>query len=99
MKCYSKEMLDIPANGNFAVIITFRDNDVEAGRLGYEYGKYRLTPLTTNRPSTYFSRSQVKQLVYINNGLILPKEKHDKQVILDILELSELLNKAGYEFI
>lgn len=99
-KSYSKEMLDIPADGNFKVIIIFNDNDIAVGTLVHsKYAPYELLPLTINESSRLIRRSDVKKLIYLKTGFILPKTKDGPHKILNILDLNELVNKAGYEFI
>ena len=101
-KLYSKKMLDTLAEREFKVVVEFTNGDVELGIFKYpkyhHRGGYALRPLTINEGGIYFSRSQIKRIVYLSNGLIYPKEETGKHKILNILELNELVNKAGYEF-
>jgi len=106
---YTKETLDIPAKNNFTVIVEFNDNDLAVGIMGfskYRPGKYCVKNLDTGNykipTATHFSRSHVKRLIYLGTGYVLPKDinkKHEMGKNLNILELNELINKAGYEYI
>ena len=101
-KLYDKEVLDKLAERRFPVIVTFTDNDVSVGyfeNFNQCRRQYHLKPLNINTGGTCFNRGQIKQIVYLSNGLILPKQQDGKQKLLNILELNELVNKAGYEFI
>ena len=102
-KLYSKKMLDTLAEREFEVAVEFMNGDIEVGIFKYQKyyhrGGYALRPLTINGGSIYFSRSQVKRIVYLANGLVYPKEENGLHKILNILDLNELVNKAGYEFI
>lgn len=97
-KLYSKELLNRLTNDHFACIIIFTDGDVHLGRLNWNFGSYELSPLTINMSGITFRRSHVKQIVLFN-GLVFPKEENGKHKVLNILELNELVNKAGYEFL
>jgi len=102
-KLYSKEMLDTLAEREFEVAVEFMNGDIEVGIFKYpkyhHRGGYALRPLTINEGGTYFSRSQVKRIVYLSNGLVYPKEKNGPHKILNMLDLNELVNKAGYEYL
>lgn len=99
-KIYSKEILDRLSKDNCACIITFYDDTVYAGRLSstVSFSPYHLLPFGINDGGVGFKRSHVKQIVLFN-GLIVPKEENGKHKLLDIIQLNELINKAGYEFI
>ena len=99
---YDKEVLDKLAKRRFPVIVTFIDNDVAIGYFESSNEcrrQYHLKPLNINIGGICFNRGQIKQIVYLSNGLILPKQQDGKQKLLNILELNELVNKAGYQFI
>jgi len=104
-KLYSKKMLDTLAEREFEVIVEFNNNYGGGIELGifkaskwHRHG-YMLRPLTINAGGVHFSRGSIKRIVYISNGLVYPKEENGHHKILNILELNELVNKAGYEFI
>ena len=101
-KLYDKEVLDKLAERKFPVIVVFTDNDVAIGYFE-EYNScrrhYYLRPLSINIGGTCFNRGHIKQIVYLSNGLILPKLSGGRQKLLDIIELNDLVNKTKYEFI
>lgn len=100
MKTYSKEVLDKLANENHECIIIFNDGDVSAGILSNKTGAspYHLVPFSINQGGIGFKRSHVKKIVLFN-GLVYPKSENEPHKVLDIIELSDLINRAGYEFI
>ena len=104
-KLYSKKMLDTLAEREFEVIVEFNNNYGGGTKLGiFKHSKwhrhgYMIRPLTINENEVHFSRGSIKRIVYISNGLIYPKEENGSHKLLNILELNELVNKAGYEFI
>ena len=98
-KSYSQEVINFLLNQGGNIIVTLRDNSVYVGALAPGYGShYRLIPPTINDGGMGFARSDIKQIVLFN-GLIFPKEMSGPHKILNILDLNELINKAGYEFI
>lgn len=98
-KNYSQEVINFLLNQEGNIIITLKDNSVYVGTLTSGYGShYRLIPPTINDGGMGFARSDIKQIVLFN-GLIFPKEMSGPHKILNILELNDLVNRAGYEFI
>ena len=95
MKTYSKETLDELVKLNLSCIIVFNDDTVYTGVLGSGDG-YHL--FNINQGLLRFKRSHIKQIVLFN-GLIYPKSENESHKVLDIIELSDLINRAGYEFI
>lgn len=99
MKNYSKEFLKELIDSNHNVIVTLKSGGVYVGSFAYGYGThYLLTPPSINDGGIMFSRSDIKNIIYFT-GLIVPKDKNGRHKFLNIIELSELINKAGYEFI
>ena len=94
---YTKELLDRLTNEHYKCIIVFRNDEVRLGQLGWCFNDYELNPLTINESGIVFRRSDVKKIILFN-GYVFPKT-NTKSLTLDILELNELVNKAGYEFI
>ena len=106
MKNYSQEELNKLAADNRQLIIEFKDGDIEVGTLSFDgFGELTLYPIDTAyyRARSLIKRSYIKRIIFLNTGLVIPKEsiintnKHYK--ILNILEMNELLNKAGYQYI
>ena len=98
-KTYSQEVINFLLEQGGNIIVILKDNSTYIGRLVPGYGlHYRLEPPTINDGGMGFARSDIKQIVLFN-GLVFPKEMNGQQKILNILELNELVNKAGYEFI
>lgn len=97
-KNYSQEVINFLLEQGGNIIVVLKDNSTYIGRLvpGYD-SHYRLEPPTINDGGMGFARSDIKQIVLFN-GLIFPKEMSGPHKILNILELNELVNKAGYEF-
>jgi len=106
---YKKETLDIPAKQHFHVIVEFNDGDYAVGLMDFSTHKkdgYCVRNLDGGSSykipvATHFSRSHVKRVVYLSTGYVLPKKdfKISKSQTLNILELNDLITKAGYEFI
>ena len=99
-KLYSKEVLDKLSKEQYACIVIFHDDSVYAGRLAknISFCPYHILPFSIHCNGMGFKRSHVKKIILFN-GLIYPKEEHGEHKHIDIIEMSELLNKAGYEFI
>lgn len=98
-KTYSQEVINFLLEQGGNIIVILKDNSTYVGRLVPGYGShYRLEPPTINDGGMGFARSDIKQIVLFN-GLIFPKEMNGHHKILNILELNELVNRAGYEFI
>lgn len=98
-KSYSQEVINFLLKQDKNIIVVLRDDSVYVGRLVPGYGShYRIEPPTINDGGMGFARSDIKQIILFN-GLIFPKEMNGHHKILNILELNELVNKAGYEFI
>jgi len=102
-KLYSKKMLDTLAERELEVVVEFDQKcggGVDLGIFKHSdlRSGYMLRPLNINEGSVHFSRGNIKRIVYLSNGLVYPKEENGQHKILNILELNELVNKAGYEF-
>lgn len=98
-KAYSQEVINFLLEQGKNIIVVLRDDSVYIGRLVPGYGPhYRIEPPIINDCGMGFARGDIKQIVLFN-GLIFPREMNGPHKILDILELNELVNKAGYEFI
>lgn len=98
-KNYSQEVINFLLNQSGNIIVTLKDDSVYVGTLAPGYGShYRIIPPTINDGGMGFARSDIKQIVLFN-GLIFPKEMSGPHKMLNILELNDLVNKAGYEFI
>ena len=98
-KTYSQEVIDFILKQGGNIIVILKDNSTYIGRLAPGCGShYRIEPPTINDGGMGFARSDIKQIVLFN-GLIFPKEMNGHHKILNIIELNELVNKAGYEFI
>ena len=98
-KTYSQEVINFLLEQGGNIIVILKDDSIYIGRLASGYGShYRIEPPTINDGGMGFARSDIKQIVLFN-GLIFPKEMNGPHKILNILELNELVNKAGYEFI
>lgn len=99
MNNYSQEVINFLLEQGGNIIVVLKDNNTYIGRLTSGYGSsYQLEPPTINEGGMGFARSDIKQIVLFN-GLRVPKEMNGPHKILNILELNELVNKAGYEFI
>lgn len=98
-KNYSQEVINRFLNDEYPSIFVLKDDTVCIGILRPGYGShYRVVPPNINDGGMGFSRSSIKQIVLFN-GLIFPKKVDGPHKKLNIIELSELVNKAGYEFI
>ena len=98
-KEYSRKILnDLIAAGTPSIFIL--DDRVCVGTLSHSYREtlYRVNPLTINDGGLIISRSSLRRIVYFN-GIVIPKGLNDDPDILDIFELNDLVNKAGYEFL
>ena len=99
MKNYSQKFLKELIDAHHPIIIKLRIGGTYVGSLTYGYGThYWLTPLTINDGGMMFARSDIKEIIYFT-GLVVPKEENGKHKFLNIIELSELINEAGYQFI
>ena len=99
MNNYSQEVINFILNQEGIIIVVLKDDSVHVGTLAPGYGShYRIIPPTINDGGMGFSRSYIKQIIFFN-GLVFPKEMNGPHKMLNILELNELVNKAGYEFI
>lgn len=98
-KNYSVEYLRELINRADPIIVELTDNSVYVGILDVGLGKghYQIKPLTIHKNGMGFPRYMIKRIVFFN-GVIVPKNKDGKYKHADILELDELVNKAGYEF-
>lgn len=99
-KNYSPEIIKRFLDDDTPSIFVLKDDSVYIGilRPGFGKGHVNCIPLTINDGGMGFARSDIKQIILFN-GLIYPKEENEKHKMLNILELNELVNKAGYEFI
>ena len=99
-KNYSPEIINKFLKDDTPSIFVLKDDSVYIGvlRPGYGYGHVHCVSPTINNGGMGFAKSEIKQIILFN-GLIYPKEENGKHRMLDILELNELVNKAGYEFI
>ena len=99
-KNYSQEVMNHILEEDFPIaIFILKDDSVHIGKLipGHR-SYYKLIPPNIHDYGVGFSRSYIKQIILFN-GLIFPKEMNGPHKILNILELNELVNKAGYEFL
>ena len=98
-KNYSPEIIKRFLDDDTPSIFVLKDDSVYIGILRPGYGShYKVVPPNINDGGMGFAKSEIKHIILFN-GLIYPKEEKGKHKILDILELNELVNKAGYEFI
>lgn len=99
-KNYSSEIIGKFMEHDYPSIFVLKDDSAYIGflRPGYGKGHIHCVPPNINDGGCGFPRSYIKQIVLFN-GLIYPKEESGPHKILDILELNDLVNKAGYEFI
>ena len=99
-KTYSIEVIKKFLEKDTPSIFVLKDDSVYIGflRPGYGRGHVQCIPPNINDGGMGFPRSYIKQIILFN-GLIYPKEENGPHKILNILELNELVNKAGYEFI
>lgn len=108
---YTKETLDFISDIQAGLVVEFNNGDLEVGTLEHSKrhtGHYCLTPPQAGYSvyiplRIHFSRSQIKRIIYLGSGYTVPKDiknlNHKMGKSLNILELNELVNKAGYEFI
>lgn len=96
---YSSDLINSLVRNGSPIILELNDNNVYIGILisAPGNGQYRLEPLTINESAIVFRRSHIKRIIYFN-GLIVPKNPNSLHRILDIIDLSEIVNKAGYQF-
>jgi len=81
------------------LIIETKDRCVYIGYLEVEGNGYRLFPLDHTEYRLYLRRSDIRRAVNLYNWCVLPKENQKRiPEQLDIFEVNELLNKAGYQF-
>ena len=102
MTNYSIEIIDSIAKKVSPVIIEFRDNTVEVGYMTYdEFHVLTLYPLEASfaRARLLLHRSQIKRIIHLGTGYVLPKEEDKSGKVIDIIEMNELINKADYEYI
>jgi len=99
-KTYSNDFIQKLIDDAYPVIVELTNNSTYVGVMTYGYGRghMHLRPLTINDGGMGFPRSMIKRIIYFN-GLIVPKDKNGQHKLLDIIQLNELINKAGYEFI
>lgn len=98
-KNYSPEVIKRFLEDDTPSIFVLKDDSVYIGVLRPGYGQHvRCVPPTINDGGTGFPKSYIKQIILFN-GLVYPKTEDGKHKMLNILELNELVNKAGYEFI
>jgi len=99
-KNYSPEIIKRFLDDDTPSIFVLKDNSVYIGilRPGFGRGYVNCIPPNINTGSAGFTRSDIKQIILFN-GLVYPKTEDSPHKILDILELNELVNRAGYEFI
>ena len=97
-KNYSQEVINRFLDDDTPSIFVLKDNSVYIGVLRPGYGThYRVVPPNINDGGMGFSKSYIKQIILFN-GLIFPKEESDKHKFVDLFQLTELVNKAGYDF-
>ena len=102
MTNYSSKVIDNLAKRVAPVIIEFKDNSVEVGHLAYdEFNILILYPLEASyyRCNSIIHRSYLKRVIHLGSGYVMPKEENGTGKILDIIEMNDLVNKAGYEYI
>ena len=99
MTNYSQEVINRFLNDEYPSIFVLKDGTVCIGILRPGYGShYRVIPPNINDGGLGFCKSEIKQIILFN-GLIFPKKVDGPHKILNILELNDLVNRAGYEFI
>lgn len=105
---YTEQDLDEIMSQAYPSIFVLKNGDVLVGfldRCQFTHC-YTVVPPTTNRGGTIVGRYTISKIILFN-GTIFPKGHHmngyasspRRSRSLDILELSELIGKAGYEFI
>ena len=105
MSSYKKEFLDSLVAENAQVILEDTNGDVYAGYMTKNiFGHYDLLPFTHNGRHCGLPASMIKRIVYFTgvvpcknwtpNSQFIPKKINK----INLIELSELLNKAGYSF-
>ena len=98
-KNYSQEVINRFLDDDTPSIFVLKDNSIYIGILRPGYGThYKVVPPNINDGGMGFPKSFIKKIVLFN-GLVYPKESDGPHKILNIIELNELVNKAGYEFI
>lgn len=97
-KNYSHEVISKFLKDDKPSIFVLKDNSVYVGVLRPGYGThYMVIPPNIHEGGTGFPRSYLKQIILFN-GLIYPKDDNEKHKHVDLFELTELVNKAGYDF-
>ena len=105
MSSYKKEFLDSLVADNAQVILEDTRGEVYAGYMTKNvFGHYDLLPFTHNGKHCGMPARCIKRIVYFT-GVICGKDwTPNPQFIpkkinkLNLIELSELLNRAGYSF-
>ncbi len=98
-KNYSPEIIKRFLDDDTPSIFVLKDDSIYIGILRPGYGShYKVVPPNINDGGMGFVKSEIKQIILFN-GLVYPKTEDGPHKILNILELNELVNKAGYEFI
>lgn len=100
---YSDKTLEYLINLKSPIIVEFMDGDVCIGYLtkSKTFSKrYNLLHLNQNG-SLDFSKSHVSRIIYLYSWAIVNKDidKLNVTKFLDIFELNDLVQKAGYELI
>lgn len=99
---YTKEIIEYIMSFRTPVIV---ETDYGPGAnfvsIGYltedDYGRgYALLPLQPHENKLIVPRSYIKKIVGFN-GCLYPKELHEEHKMLDLFELNDLVNRAGYE--
>ena len=100
MNYYSEEVLNNAINEQ--VILIGEDNSVWVGFFIKDWNNmWRVLGVDVDN-SMGFKRSYIKKLIYLRTGYVLPKNlktNHRRIKELDLIELNELLNKAGCQFL
>lgn len=102
MSSYKKEFLDSLVADNAQVILEDTRGEVYAGYMTKNvFGHYDLLPFTHNGKHCGMSASCIKRIVYFT-GVVArkdwPNNLETSPKHLNLIELSELLNRAGYSF-
>ena len=97
---YTKEYLDNICKRQHVVIVetTFGETLVGYFVKASWSSKYKVLPLDINADRWCLTRSQIKRIINLN-GYVHPKNpKGKKYKMLNLYQLQDLLNKAGYTF-
>ena len=97
---YTKEYLDTICEHQHVVIVetTFGETLVGYFVKASWSSKYKVLPLDINADRWCLTRSQIKRIINLN-GYVHPKNPdHKRYTMLNLYQLQDLLDKAGYTF-